>query len=508
MALPKGWLSEGIGKAIASGTMGILKSAIGAYNLPVPDDVSALRDEDGIPGEWGVHGLSWIGATLGSPMGLLPFLSIIYGAGLGENQAHDARRVYQPTRIQPDTFNRLRHMGYINETNKDNWEKDLKDGGWSQERVNALYEASRVLLSTGEIRELYLRGHFGSGDKAKSEAIARMMQHGIDESDATKLFEIFFFIPPPQDMINWAAKEVFEPDAIKKYGLDDEFEKLDLSLYAQAGVSPEQARNYWRAHWQHPSLNTIQELLHRTDFTEGDFREWFRLVEIPPYWRDKLIEIAYSPFTRVDIRRMFREGVLTEVEVLKAYHDIGYDDWHAGKLAEWTYKYYAPEDTGEDKEVRDLTKAEILRGYEDKVIGRESAISSLMSLRYSGNTAEFLVILRDVKIIEAETKEALTYIGNAYKLGILTDAEMIDKLGKLDLRGEQQDYYVEKFKRADIQKVVIPSKADYKRWLKLKIITEPIFTDYLVKQGYAAEHIHYYVEEVGVSKREELPSGN
>ena len=507
MALPNGWLSEGIGKAIASGTVGILKSAIGAYNLPVPDDVTTFSDVDAMPEGWDTRAVSWWGATLGSPLGLLPFMSVVYGAGLGENQAHEARRDYLPSRIQPDAFNRLRHMGYINDDNKEGWQKDLEDGGWSKERVNALYESSRVLLSTGEIRELYLRGHFGKGDKAKAEAIARMVQHGIDEADANKLFEIFFFIPPPQDMINWSAKEVFEPDAIEKYGLADEFDKLDLSLYAQAGVSPEQAKNYWMAHWQHPGLNTVQELLHRTDFTEADFREWFRLVEIPPYWRDKLIEIAYSPFTRVDIRRMYREGVLTEAEVSKGYHDIGYDDWHAGKLTEWTVKYYSPEDTGEDKEVRDLTKAEILRGYEDKVIARETALNALMSLRYSENTAEFLLILRDVKIIEADTKEALTYIGNAYKLGILSDADMIAKLGKLDLRGEQQDYYVEKFRRVDVQKMVIPSKADYKRWLKLKIITEPIFTDYLVKQGYAAEYIHYYVAEVAESKRGELPSG-
>ncbi|GAJ04592.1 unnamed protein product, partial [marine sediment metagenome] len=249
-------------------------------------------------------------------------------------------------------------------------------------------------MSTGEIRELYLREKFGTGDEAKAEAIARIRQHGISEDDAKQLFDIFFFIPPVQDMINWAAKEVFEPDAIEKYGLADEFEALDLSLFAMAGVSPEQAKNYWMAHWQHPGLNTIQELLHRTDFTEADMWEWFRLVEIPPFWREKLIKIAYSPFTRVDIRRMYRENVLSKNEVITAYHEIGYDEWHAGKLAEWTFKHYAPEDTGEDKEVRELTKAEILRGYEDKVIPRDLAQEGLINLDYSPPAADFLLILR------------------------------------------------------------------------------------------------------------------
>ncbi len=508
MPLPPGWFTSGMGSIISKGITGLVREAIGAYNLPIPENVSALEETDGIPTEWGVKGLSWIGATLGSPMGLLPFLSIIYQSGLAETQANDARRVYRPARIPPDIYTRLVHRGYINEENIEGWRQDIQEQGWSDERVQAMLEASRVLLTTGEIRELYLRGMFGKGDEAKSEAIGRLRQHGITEEDAMKLFDIFFFIPPPQDMINWSAKEVFEPNAIEKYGLDDEFGKLDLTLYAQAGVSPDQARNYWRAHWQHPGLNTIQELLHRTDFTEDDFREWFKLVEIPPYWRDKLIKIAYSPFTRVDIRRMYREGVLSEVEVKAAYLEVGYDDWHAEKITEWTLKYYAPEDTSEGKEARELTKAEILRGYEDKVIPRKFAHNGLVNLDYSPDGAEFLLILRDVKIAEVETKEQLRYIGSAFSLGLLTDSEMIGKLGELDLTGEQQDYYEAKFKRTDTQKVIVPTLATFKRWLKLKIVTQADFRSYIQKRGYIQEHIEYFIAEVETSKREELPSGD
>ncbi|GAI24542.1 unnamed protein product, partial [marine sediment metagenome] len=86
--------------------------------------------------------------------------------------------------------------------------------------------------------------------------------------------------------------------------------------------------------------------------------------------------------------------------------------------------------------------------------------------------------------------------------------EVIDRLGKLDLTGEQQDYYIAKFNRTDFQKVVVPTKADFKRWLKLNIVSEADFREYLVKQGYTSEHIEYYVREVGESKREELPSGD
>lgn len=508
MDLPFGWLARGLGGGLSSGVVGTIKET--AQSLDI--NLKALdppESEDDTPA-WDaiMGGISQLGGIVGSPLGLLPALMSIYMAGRGQEHSQSVQRFYKPSRIPPEVYTKLLHRGYISPEDEPAWIKDLHDQGWSKDRVDAITESYRVLLSTGEIRELYLRGKLGKGDEAKAEAIARMSQHGISPDDATKLFDIFFFIPPVQDLVTWSAKEVFEPDMIKKYGLDDEFEALDLSLFAQAGVSPEQARNYWRAHWQHPGLNTIQELLHRTDFTEADFWEWFKLVEIPPFWREKLIKIAYSPFTRVDIRRMYREGILNETEVNTAYHEIGYDDWHADKLSAWTVKYYAPEDTGEDKEVRELTKAEILRGYEDKIIGRQSAIDGLKSLDYSEYTAEFLVILRDVKVAEAETKEALTYIGNAYKVGILTDSVMIDKLGELDLTGEQSDYYIAKWRKVDTQKTAVPSKADFKRWLKLEIVTVADFRSYLDKAGFIAEHIEYYVKEVGITELEASENGD
>ncbi len=507
MALRKGWLSgimgQTLGRGIGESVEGTAKAmGIDLIELPSRKDMEILDLPDIM-----VKGYSSLGGILGAPLGLFPFLATFFSAGAGTLAEQQAARVYETERLPVNIFTRLSYRKDWTSEQELEWRRDLYDQGFNDARIDAMLKANEVLLSTGEIRELYLRGQFGEGDTAKTEALARMTKLGISADDASKLFEIFFFIPPPQDLVNWSAKEVFEKDAIEKYGLDDEFEKLDLTLFAKAGVSPEQARNYWRAHWQHPGLNTIQELLHRTEFSEADFWEWFKLVEIPPYWREKLIKIAYNPFTRVDIRRMYREGILNEVEVNAAYHEIGSDDWHADKLTKWTVKYYAPEDTGEDKEVRELTKAEILRGYEDKVIPRNMAIEGLMGIDYSAAGAEFLVLLRDVKVFEAETKEALTYIGGAYKLGLLTESEMIGKLGQLDLTGEQQDYYVEKFRRTDTQKVIVPTLATFKRWLKLEIVTIADFRSYVTKRGYSLEHIEHFVAEVNASERGELPSG-
>lgn len=508
MALPTGWLAKGLGNILVSGVFGAIDGTIASQGVD-PKDVTTKLSESGI--DWSsasTYALSALGGIIGSPLGLLPAMMVLYQAGRGQEHTQMANQAFLHARIPPDVYAKLEHRGYINDDNRGQFTTDLRNQAWSQGRVDALMESYRVLLTAGEIRELYLRGKFGEGDAAKSEAIARLMQHGINKSDAEQLFSIFFYIPAAGDIVNWSAKEVFEPDMITKYGLDDEFEKLDLSLFAQAGVSPEIARNFWRAHWTHPGLNTVQELLHRTDFTEADMWEWFRLVEIPPFWRDKLIKIAYAPFTRVDVRRMYHEKILSLEEVFTSYKDIGYDNWHAQKLTDWTVKYYAPEDTGEDNEVRELTKAEILQGYEEYVISRDVALNGLISLDYSPETADFLLILRDVKIIRKETNDRIKFIGDAYKAGTYSEGDVINELGKLDLSGEQFDYYRAKFVVEKIAKIIIPTKADFKKWLKLKIISEPIFRDALATMGYTTEHIEYYYNEVNAKTKSEVLSGD
>jgi hypothetical protein len=129
--------------------------------------------------------------------------------------------------------------------------------------------------------------------------------HGFDSVDVDALIEVAKFIPNADEQTLWLAREVFEPAMVTKYGLDDELPVYADTDFAKIGVSPEQMANKWRAHWEHPGLQTIIQLLRRTDFSEADMREWFRLVEIPPFWRDFLIAVSYEVPTRVDVRRFY-----------------------------------------------------------------------------------------------------------------------------------------------------------------------------------------------------------
>lgn len=198
---------------------------------------------------------------------------------------------------------------------------------------------------------------FRRGDIDRETFLGIAKDNGIGERGADLIMQANRFFPSPQDLVTWQAREVFEPDAVEKFGLDAEFEGLDLSSFAKAGVDTEQARNFWRAHWQHPPFNQIAEMFFRDvlgsledrnavpgseqwqqnrERAEQLFFEWFRLVEVPPFWRDRLREITFAPLTRVDARRMWDMRVLNEDELRRAYLDLGYNESNAQLLVNWT----------------------------------------------------------------------------------------------------------------------------------------------------------------------------
>lgn len=151
-----------------------------------------------------------------------------------------------------------------------------------------------------------------------------LKEQGWDESRIDALKFITEFLPSPRDLVEWEAKEVFEPAMVEKYGLADEFETLDLSLFAKVGVTEEQARNFWIAHWEHASWIQVVEMVRRGKLTEKDVWDWFRLVEIPPYWRQKLIDISWEVPTRVDVRRFWDMRTIDEARLREVYTAIGY----------------------------------------------------------------------------------------------------------------------------------------------------------------------------------------
>lgn len=259
-----------------------------------------------------------------------------------------------------------------------------------------------------------------------------LKERGWSDKKIEALKFLTLYYPPPPDLVRWQAREVFEPLMVEKYGLDDEFEAIEKEPFYKAGMTDEQIRNYWRAHWEHASWMQVVEMVRRGQMTEKDVWDWFRLVEIPPFWRQKLINISWEVPTRVDIRRFYDlktidEDRLRELYTAHGYHGKDLEDyilwtkiyvelpdllarWKNGwitlddvrsrliadgmvpdaadELIQTKVKSVEPTSTTEGKE---LTKSEIYKGVKKGVISYDEGIDLLIDLDYTYDQADYLL---------------------------------------------------------------------------------------------------------------------
>ncbi len=130
-------------------------------------------------------------------------------------------------------------------------------------------------------------------------------------------------IPGPTDQVRFQLREVYEPARRKELLGED-----DLSTFKQfmgeLGFSGYHADSYWASHWQLPSMTQLNEMFHRGVIDRDTWLRFVRFNDFDPSAIPWLEEIIFTPFTRVDARRMASLGVLSDTELLQAYRDIGF----------------------------------------------------------------------------------------------------------------------------------------------------------------------------------------
>ena len=323
-----------------------------------------------------------------------------------------------------------------------------------------------------------------------------LLREGYDEEEIKAIKEALQFYPSPTDFIRFATRDVFREDIVEKYGYDSEWDKIESGIkeyVEKAGIDLEVLKWYWRAHWVLPSPQMAFEMLHRGIITQDDIRELLRISDYAPNWIEKLINISYSPITRVDLRRLYQIGVIDEERLLKGYKELGYSDEDAKLMVEWTKIEYTQKD-------KDLTKTEILRNYRIGQCTREEAKNMLKDLGYDENEAEWILLYEDYKLyVEDIEAEAETIV---YELseGNISYEETIDKLGELNMPERVKLRYLNKAKREVRKTTKRPSTDDLKRWFKMGIIDEKAFKEEMSKNKWHSKYIDNFIKEVKAKK--------
>lgn len=308
-----------------------------------------------------------------------------------------------------------------------------------------------------------------------------------------KYYEMYktlaYQIPPVADIITMAVREAFSPEVAVRFGQYEDFPS-ELEQYASMkGLSKEWAQRYWAAHWSLPSPQQGFEMLHRGVIDRTDLDLLLRAQDVMPYWREKLTQIAFKPLTRVDVRRMYKEGVLDEREVYESYLDQGYDATNAQRMAEFTVRQTL-------SSLAKFSSTDVVKAFTNRMIDRSEAVTLLGELNIRGDDANYIVSTAEYKRLWEFTDEQIKGIKNLYRKRIYSENQTRDSLARLNLPADQinvlmQQWYYDKVDELD----QTWTTAQTLKFLKRGIITADRARQELHQIGYTQERIDVYLRD-------------
>jgi len=419
-----------------------------------------------------------------SPIGALNFLFIIAsvpGLIMGGNPMGSLVRqlLNRQTPIEipdPQTAVTMRLKGQLNDAG---YQEIMLRHGFDNDLAVRVLNAAETILTPSELVAANFRGIINDGRFNE-----QMMRLGFAPDSANEFKEVSRFVAGPSDLVRFAVREVYTPEIVTALGLAAEFPSEFITAATTWGMSAEEAENFWKAHWVLPSVQQGFEMLHRrvkkddgSTFVIEDMERLLKVQDVMPFFRGLLTQIAFRPFTRVDVRRMHKLGTLNREEVKSAYMDIGFDDEKAEAMTDFTIQFNTESD-------RDLTKSEIMRALDRGVIDESLAIMILDDIGLSQEAAIIVVATHQAKVAMDLTDELSDIEIDHFVDGMISETELQDALGLLDLTATQLELLMAKARKRLRRAEKMPSKADILKWFKGDAIDRDSADDLLRRIGY------------------------
>ncbi|GAH56471.1 unnamed protein product, partial [marine sediment metagenome] len=208
--------------------------------------------------------------------------------------------------------------------------------------------------------------------------------------------------------------------------------------------------------------------------------------------------IAYRRVTRVDIRRMYKQGVLDESDVLESYLEHGYNPKNAGRMTEFTIRQTLAT-------LSKFTSGDIIKAFSNRMISRGEATSLLRDIGIRPEDANYIVSTAEYKRQWAFTDDQISGIRNLYKKRVYDENQTRDRLARLNLPADQidvlmQQWYYEKIEELD----ATWTTAQTLKFLKRKLISSDRAKRELMLNGYDAEHSDIYLRDAQWTPPKEL----
>jgi len=366
------------------------------------------------------------------------------------------------------------------------FESLMTSAGYSSEMSRRMLSNARSYLAALDYITVWRRGEFSEGQLNQA-----LRDQGIVEEDIDVLKKATLYFPTPQDLIRFSVREVFTPETRAKYGLDEDYPtELDANA-EKAGIPPEVAHWYWQAHWELPSPTQVYEMLHRGFIKEADVELYLKSADYMPYWRKHLIAMSYDNYTRVDIRRMYAMGVLSEMEVKRAYMDIGYNEEKADKLTQWTVleARHSPDST---------PTSTTMAAYKSGAIDRAQAGSQLTSAGVDFATVTQMLDTADASLRQELIDLEADSIIDAFQKGTITIDDVRTQLTRIGVPSRMLALTVERELAQWRRRQKTATKGDLDSWWRMGVVGDTIYRKKMEGLGYGTLDINRFLAELRV----------
>lgn len=386
---------------------------------------------------------------------------------------------FQPT--DPNPYDILQ-AGFIAPEKVDDIRQILLEAGYSEEKIDLMFLSYYKLYNEDILRVLFLRGEIDD-----DHLFLRMREMGYTDTRTREIIKTWGLIPPVQDLVSFASRSLFNPETIQTWPWMFETPEGFGEWVEKQGLSRDWASYYWAAHWVQPGLRETFEMLHRKVIPPDDVLYALEARGFSEYWQEKLFEISYQPYTRVDVRRMHDLNILNDEQLQTAYEDLGYDAEHAAAMTAFTVRYN--QQTG-----RDLTRSQIVQSFLDHLIDRNEAQTLLQNLDYSRDEADFILEYYDFQKQKDYEDKLIKNIGDRFKNNLITREQAEDSLNSLNLEGVRIRIILDEWNIDKYEDRKLPSKTDLNKFFLKDIIDEDRYRQEMRKLGYDRVYAEWYIK--------------
>lgn len=305
--------------------------------------------------------------------------------------------------------------------------------GVSAENFDRLVSLAGNPPGAMQLLDLWNRGAISEADATRGLRQSRLKPEWIERVKALR-----WHLPTVSDVIRFAVKDVFDADAVRTFGLADEFPEEVLPLAEQQGIDREQMRWQWMAHWRNVAPTQLFRMRHRDVISDRELDLGLKTADYAPWWRDRLKAITYLVPGRIDTRRMLAAGIITREQAVTNYRHLGYkpDD------AELMVRLATSTGTGTG---RDLSLSNITTEYEGRHLTRDEFVQRVEGLGFSADEAGQLADLADDRRVQRARNARINRVHTQFVGHKISAADARDALDTAGIRPEARDLLLEEW---------------------------------------------------------------